>query len=89
MSCRGFLSVEHWALYACINMAYRSGSDLIYGFNKFACSLNELEEGVAPTDCRLRPDIRIMEEQDFNGANSEKVFTDYIMQSHTPLLNSG
>lgn len=50
-----------------------SGSDLIYGFSKFACSLNEPEEGVAPTDCRLRPDIRTMEEQNFDGANSEKV----------------
>ena len=45
----------------------------MYGFDEFACSLNEPEEGVAPTDSRLRPDIRIMEQQDFDGANSEKV----------------
>lgn len=28
---------------------------------------------MAPTDSRLRPDIRIMEQQDFDGANTEKV----------------
>ena len=51
----------------------RPGSEDRYGFCKFACSLNEPEEGVAPTDSRLRPDIRTMEQQDFDGANSEKV----------------
>ncbi len=45
----------------------------MYNFSEFACSLNEPEEGVAPTDCRLRPDIRVMENQDFDAANSEKV----------------
>lgn len=45
----------------------------MYGFSKFACSLNEPEDGVAPTDCRLRPDIRTMEQQDFDKANAEKV----------------
>lgn len=51
----------------------RPGSELIYGFSKYVCSLNEPEEGVAPTDCRLRPDVRIMEQQDFEAANAEKV----------------
>ena len=37
------------------------------------CSLNEMEEGVAPTDSRLRPDQRIMESGDFDKANAEKV----------------
>lgn len=45
----------------------------MYGFSEFASSLNEPEDGVAPTDSRLRPDQRIMEEQDFNRANEEKV----------------
>lgn len=45
----------------------------MYGFNLFACSLNEPEVDVAPTDCRLRPDIRFMEQQDFDKANNEKV----------------
>lgn len=37
----------------------------MYNFTSFAVSLNELEKGMeailAPTDCRLRPDIRNME----------------------------
>lgn len=45
----------------------------MYGFSKYVCSLNEPEPGVAPTDCRLRPDTRVMEQQDFDMANSEKV----------------
>ena len=51
----------------------RPGSEKIYGFSEFTCSLNEQEEGVAPTDCRFRPDQRLMEEQDFDKANDEKV----------------
>ena len=51
----------------------RPESEKIYGFSEFACSLNEPEVGVAPTDSRLRPDQRIMEEGDFDRANSEKV----------------
>lgn len=45
----------------------------MYGFSEFACGLNEPEEGVAPTDSRLRPDQRIMENCDFDTANTEKV----------------
>lgn len=37
----------------------------MYNFTNFAMALNELEPGMegllAPTDCRLRPDIRAME----------------------------
>lgn len=37
----------------------------MYNFTNFAMTLNELEPGMegvlAPTDCRLRPDIRAME----------------------------
>lgn len=51
----------------------RPGSEFMYGFSEFTASLNEPEEGIAPTDSRLRPDQRIMEEQDFDKANSEKV----------------
>ena len=45
----------------------------MYGFTEFVCSLNEMEEGVAPTDSRLRPDQRVMENGDFDKANAEKV----------------
>ena len=51
----------------------RPGNEVIYGFSEFASTLNEPEEGVAPTDSRLRPDQRIMEQGDFDRANKEKV----------------
>lgn len=38
-----------------------------------AAQLNELEDGVAPTDTRLRPDQRLMEEGLWTEANKEKV----------------
>ena len=51
----------------------RAGSEKMYSFSEFTCSLNELEEGMAPTDCHFRPDRRFMEQQDFDKANEEKV----------------
>ena len=51
----------------------------MYGFSEFTSSLNELEEGVAPTDCRFRPDQRFMEQQDFDKANEEKV---HVQHTH-------
>jgi len=44
-----------------------------YFFSKFACELNEPEDQVAPTDSRLRPDQRLMEEGRWDEANTEKV----------------
>ncbi|KAM9343472.1 oxysterol-binding protein-related protein 2-like isoform 2-T2 [Pholidichthys leucotaenia] len=48
----------------------------MYNFTSFAMTLNELEPGmerlIAPTDCRLRPDIRAMENGDIDLASSEK-----------------
>ncbi|XP_035594255.1 oxysterol-binding protein-related protein 2-like isoform X2 [Oncorhynchus keta] len=48
----------------------------MYNFTNFAMSLNELEPGMqdrlAPTDCRLRPDIRAMENGDMDEASREK-----------------
>lgn len=48
----------------------------MYNFTNFAMSLNELEPGMdrllAPTDCRLRPDIRAMENGDMDTASTEK-----------------
>lgn len=49
------------------------GCERRYHFSPFTSSLNEMEEGVAPTDSRYRPDQRIMEEGDFDKANAEKV----------------
>uniref|UniRef100_A0A8C2EM54 Oxysterol-binding protein n=1 Tax=Cyprinus carpio TaxID=7962 RepID=A0A8C2EM54_CYPCA len=48
----------------------------MYNFTNFAMTLNELEPGmigvIAPTDCRLRPDIRAMENGDIDTASQEK-----------------
>lgn len=38
-----------------------------------ACQLNEPDEGVAPTDSRLRPDQRLMEDGRWDEANAEKL----------------
>ena len=58
--------------------ACRPGCETRYHFADFTCSLNEMEEGVAPTDSRLRPDQRTMEEGDFDEANRVKVSTECI-----------
>ncbi|NWH80099.1 OSBL2 protein, partial [Piaya cayana] len=51
-------------------------SSQMYNFTSFAVSLNELETGMeailAPTDCRLRPDIRNMENGNMDVASKEK-----------------
>uniref|UniRef100_A0A3Q1K2I0 PH domain-containing protein n=1 Tax=Anabas testudineus TaxID=64144 RepID=A0A3Q1K2I0_ANATE len=44
----------------------------MYFFSSLALTLNEPEEGVAPTDSRLRPDQRLMEEGLWDEANSQK-----------------
>jgi hypothetical protein len=41
----------------------------IYNFTPFICELNEMESDVAPTDSRLRPDIRAMEDGDWDQAD--------------------
>ncbi len=43
-----------------------------YNFSAFASQLNEMEDGVAPTDCRHRPDQRFMENGNWDEANLEK-----------------
>ncbi|XP_078523185.1 oxysterol-binding protein 2-like isoform X2 [Lissotriton helveticus] len=44
----------------------------MYFFSDLALTLNEPEEGVAPTDSRLRPDQRLMEIGKWDEANVEK-----------------
>lgn len=44
----------------------------MYYFSTLALTLNELEEGVAPTDSRRRPDQRLMEDGRWDEANAEK-----------------
>ena len=50
-----------------------TASEKYYNFSKYACELNEEEDGVCPTDSRLRPDQRLMEEGQWDEANTEKV----------------
>lgn len=50
-----------------------SDCDKYYNFTEFACQLNEMEEGVAPTDSRFRPDQRLMEQGEWEEANTVKV----------------
>lgn len=45
----------------------------MYNFTLLACQLNEPEDDVAPTDSRLRPDQRLMEEGQWDEANQVKV----------------
>ena len=49
------------------------GAEKYYNFSRFSCELNEPEEGVAPTDSRLRPDQRLLEEGRMDEANREKL----------------
>ncbi|KAG7303494.1 hypothetical protein JYU34_012018 [Plutella xylostella] len=48
-------------------------ADRWYNFTILAAQLNEPEPGVAPTDSRLRPDQRLMEEGLWDDANHEKL----------------
>lgn len=49
------------------------GSEKMYHFTKLAIELNEEEEGVAPTDSRLRPDQRLMEVGRWDESNQIKL----------------
>uniref|UniRef100_A0A3Q2ZUS7 Oxysterol-binding protein n=1 Tax=Kryptolebias marmoratus TaxID=37003 RepID=A0A3Q2ZUS7_KRYMA len=48
------------------------GAENMYYFSSLALTLNEPEDGVAPTDSRRRPDQRFMEEGRWDEANAEK-----------------
>ncbi|CAA9995452.1 unnamed protein product [Nesidiocoris tenuis] len=48
-------------------------SEKYYNFTIFACQLNEMENGVAPTDSRLRPDQRFLENGEFEEADKMKL----------------
>ncbi|XP_020896123.1 oxysterol-binding protein 2 isoform X2 [Exaiptasia diaphana] len=47
--------------------------DKMYFMTEFAITLNEAEQGVAPTDSRNRPDQRLMEDCKWEEANQEKL----------------
>uniref|UniRef100_A0A1Q3F391 Oxysterol-binding protein n=2 Tax=Culex TaxID=53527 RepID=A0A1Q3F391_CULTA len=50
-----------------------SDCEKYYNFTTLACQLNEPEPDVAPTDSRLRPDQRLMEDGKWNESNGEKL----------------
>jgi Oxysterol-binding protein len=52
---------------------FSSDAEKYYNFTELACQLNEPEEGVAPTDSRLRPDQRLMEDGQWDEANTVKL----------------
>ena len=56
----------------CFTPADRLYLTKCYNFTRFAVELNELEDGVAPTDSRHRPDQRLMEQQLWDEANEVK-----------------
>ncbi|XP_075698000.1 oxysterol-binding protein 1 [Rhinoderma darwinii] len=47
-------------------------AEYMYYFSELALTLNALEEGIAPTDSRMRPDQRLMENGNWDEANVEK-----------------
>jgi len=48
-------------------------SEKYYNFTEMAAQLNEIEEGVSPSDSRKRPDQRLMEDGHWDEANEEKL----------------
>ncbi|VDQ07540.1 unnamed protein product [Trichobilharzia regenti] len=55
-------------------------AERMYYFTRLALQLNEPEEGVCPTDCRLRPDQRLMEVGRWDEANRSKVQLEEIQR---------
>jgi len=51
--------------------------------------LNEIEEGVAPTDSRLRPDQRLMEFGLWDEANIEKLRLEEFQRVRNRKANAG
>lgn len=51
---------------------FRKNAENMYYFSELALTLNAWEGGTAPTDSRLRPDQRLMENGRWDEANAEK-----------------
>lgn len=51
---------------------HRDNAENMYFFSSLALTLNESEEGIAPTDSRMRPDQRLMEAGLWDEANVQK-----------------
>lgn len=55
-----------------LSSASRKNAENMYYFSELALTLNAWEGGTAPTDSRLRPDQRLMENGRWDEANAEK-----------------
>lgn len=67
----------------------RSDNEKYYYFTILASQLNEIEEGVAPTDSRLRPDQRLMEFGLWDEANIEKLRLEEFQRLRNRKANAG
>lgn len=71
-----YTSLSLPSLSVCLIVLYlslcRDNAENMYFFSSLALTLNEPEEGVAPTDSRLRPDQRLMEAGLWDEANLQK-----------------
>eukprot|EP00053_Salpingoeca_punica_P010631 m.95391 g.95391 ORF g.95391 m.95391 type:complete len:456 (-) comp15448_c0_seq2:424-1791(-) len=63
--CKAMMTL--WSVYAPLEQA-----KLMYGLTRFAMTLNQMQPNICPTDCRLRPDERLLEAGDMDQATEEK-----------------
>lgn len=68
---------------------FRAYLESMYNFTQLAVELNEPEPGVAPTDSRLRPDQRLMENAKFEEANLVKTKIDAKHRARLALIDQG
>lgn len=76
-------------LLVCCSFFCRPDNEKYYNFTLLASQLNELEEGVAPTDSRLRSDQRLMEFGLWDEANIEKLRLEEIQRVRNRKANFG
>lgn len=74
------LHILSWVIFGCLAALltvlcpslHRDNAENMYFFSSLALTLNESEEGIAPTDSRMRPDQRLMEAGLWDEANVQK-----------------
>ncbi len=59
----------------------------MYNFSNLAIELNEMEPNVAPTDSRLRPDQRLMEETHFDKADEKKLYLEQKQRNRLKMFD--
>lgn len=71
LSCVLFCCLAVFLIVFCPSF-HRDNAENMYFFSSLALTLNESEEGIAPTDSRMRPDQRLMEAGLWDEANVQK-----------------